>query len=210
MKVFPRGVNYQYLHSKHVCHVYVIVINICYCYINLCYCYLYTNLACRSVCLFASNKRQNGWTDRVQILCGTSRDPREGLWIIKILKICISKFYIFVKFWRCAKKFFCFCFVLYKEKMLTDKTTIKSWNRKWAKRPKTLVVIYSCYFCILMWCGNVMARCIRIMVMCIRINIFQNLISAQRFLKSKIIKFCYNHCYIRKVLRVIDRELSLI
>ena len=108
-----------------------------------------------------------------------------------------------------SAKFFCFCFVLYKEKMLTDKTTIKSWNRKWAKRPKTLVVIYSCYFCILMWCGNVMARCIRIMVMCIRINIFQNLISAQRFLKSKIIKFCYNHCYIRKVLRVIDRELSL-
>jgi len=32
------------------------------------------------VCLFVSNKRQNGWTDRAQIFCGTSRDHREGLW----------------------------------------------------------------------------------------------------------------------------------
>ena len=45
---------------------------------------LYINLACLSVCLsvclFVSNKRQNGWTDRAQIFCGTSCDPREGLW----------------------------------------------------------------------------------------------------------------------------------
>ena len=144
MKVFPRGVNYQYLHSKHVCHVYVIVINICYCYINLCYCYLYTNLACRSVCLFASNKRQNGWTDRVQILCGTSRDPREGLWIIKILIICVSKFYIFVKFWRCAKKILWnaqnfFVFVLYctKRRCLQIKPQLKVEieNEQSAQRP---------------------------------------------------------------------------
>ena len=32
-----------------------------------------------SVCLFVSNKRQNGSTDRAQILCGTSRDHRKGL-----------------------------------------------------------------------------------------------------------------------------------
>ena len=32
-----------------------------------------------SVCFFVSNKRQNGWTDQPQILCGTSRGPREGL-----------------------------------------------------------------------------------------------------------------------------------
>ena len=50
---------------------------------------LYINLACLSVCLFVSNKRQNGWTDRAQIFCGTSRKPREGLWMIKILKICV-------------------------------------------------------------------------------------------------------------------------
>ena len=36
-----------------------------------------------SVCLFVSNKRQNGWTDRAQIFCGTSRDHREGLRMIK-------------------------------------------------------------------------------------------------------------------------------
>ena len=28
--------------------------------------------------LFASDKRQNRWTDRAQILYGTSSDPREG------------------------------------------------------------------------------------------------------------------------------------
>jgi len=39
-----------------------------------------------SVCLFVSNKRQNGWTDRAQIFCGTSPDHREGLWMIKIQK----------------------------------------------------------------------------------------------------------------------------
>ena len=51
--------------------------------------YLYINLACLSVCLFVSNKRQNGWTDRAHIFCGTSRDPRKGFWIIKISKICV-------------------------------------------------------------------------------------------------------------------------
>ena len=43
-----------------------------------------------SVSLFVSNKRQNGWTDRAQILFGTSRDPREGLWMIKISNICFN------------------------------------------------------------------------------------------------------------------------
>ncbi len=38
-----------------------------------------------SVCLlFVSNKRQNGWTDQAQILYGTSRGPREGLWPIRL------------------------------------------------------------------------------------------------------------------------------
>ena len=30
-----------------------------------------------SGCLFVSKKRQNGWTDRAQIFCGTSRDLRD-------------------------------------------------------------------------------------------------------------------------------------
>ena len=34
---------------------------------------------CLSVCPCVSNKLQNGWTDRVQILCGTSHDLRKGL-----------------------------------------------------------------------------------------------------------------------------------
>ena len=42
---------------------------------------------CLSVCPFVSNKRQNGWTDRAQILCGTSHDPREGFWIIEFSNI---------------------------------------------------------------------------------------------------------------------------
>ena len=39
-------------------------------------------------CLFVSNKRQNVWTDRTQLLVGAVHDPREGFWmiIIKILK----------------------------------------------------------------------------------------------------------------------------
>jgi len=57
-------------------------------------------------CLFVSNKRQNGWTDRAQILCGTSRGPRASLRMIKISKFCVQKFFISVKFWKCAKKYY--------------------------------------------------------------------------------------------------------
>ena len=32
---------------------------------------------CMSVCLFVSNKRQNGRIDRAQIFCGTLHDHRE-------------------------------------------------------------------------------------------------------------------------------------
>ena len=51
---------------------------------------------CLGVCLglFVSNKRQNGWTDRAQIFCGTSRDHREGLWTIKIFKNVFWRFLI--------------------------------------------------------------------------------------------------------------------
>jgi len=36
-----------------------------------------------SVCPFVNNKRENGWTDQAQILCGTSYDLREGLWMLR-------------------------------------------------------------------------------------------------------------------------------
>ena len=93
--------------------------------------YKFSLTICLSVCLYTINVK-NGWTDRAQILCGTSRDPRKGLWMIK-------NFY-FVRFWKCAKKyyeirklFFVFCFILYIDKMLTEKATIKSWNGRWPR-----------------------------------------------------------------------------
>ena len=55
---------------------------------------------CLSVCLFVSNKRQNGWTDRAQIFCGTSRDHMEGLWMIKILNFVFCIISIFSRNFR--------------------------------------------------------------------------------------------------------------
>ena len=64
---------------------------------------------CLFVCLFVSNKRQNGWTDRAQIICGTSRDHREGLWMIKISNICLHQNSIFIKFLKILKIHEIFC-----------------------------------------------------------------------------------------------------
>ena len=75
--------------------------------------YLYINLACLFgclfVCLFVSNKRQNGRTDRAQIFCGTSRDSREGLWIIKISNIWLHQNSIVIKFLKILKIHEIFC-----------------------------------------------------------------------------------------------------
>ena len=51
-----------------------------------------------SVCLFVCLYPINGWTDRAQIFCGTSRDPREGLWKIRISNICLHQNSIVIKF----------------------------------------------------------------------------------------------------------------
>ena len=64
---------------------------------------------CLFVCLFVSNKRQNGWTDRAQIFCGTSRDSREGLWMIEILNICLNQNSIVIKFLKILKIHEVFC-----------------------------------------------------------------------------------------------------
>ena len=84
---------------------------------------------CLFVCMFVSNKRQNVWTDRAQFFCGTSRDPREGLWMIKISNICLHQNSIFIKFLKILKIHEIFCenpriiFVLFydlhKENMFT-------------------------------------------------------------------------------------------
>ena len=67
------------------------------------YIYIYKYFACLSVCLFVSNERQSGRTDRAQILYGTSRGPREGLWMIKISKFCLEQNLIFIKFLKILK-----------------------------------------------------------------------------------------------------------
>ena len=65
--------------------------------------YIYTLLVYKSVCLFVSNRRQNGWTDQDQTLCGTSREP--------------GKFYKWSKFQKFV--FFSFCKILkVREKIL--------------------------------------------------------------------------------------------
>ena len=78
---------------------------------------------CLSVCFFVSNKRQNGWTDRAQIFCGTSRDHREGLWMIKISNSCLHQNSIFIKFLKIFCKNPRIIFVLFydvhKENMFT-------------------------------------------------------------------------------------------
>ena len=84
--------------------------------------YLYLYFACPGVCLFfclyLSNKSQNGWTDRAQIFCGTSRDPKEGLWMIKFSKICLHQNSIFEIFENPRNSFlkireiFCFFYLL--------------------------------------------------------------------------------------------------
>ena len=53
------------------------------------YIYIWTLL----VCPFVSNKRQNGWTDWVQILFRISHDPREGLWMLSITKVVSRSFW---------------------------------------------------------------------------------------------------------------------
>ena len=61
------------------------------------------------VFLFVSNNRQNGWTDQPQIFCGTSRDSREGLWVIKISNICLHQNSIVIKFFKILKIREIFC-----------------------------------------------------------------------------------------------------
>ena len=48
-------------------------------------------MLCLSDWVFVSNKRQNGLTDRAQIVCRTSNGPREGLWMIKFKKLASNK-----------------------------------------------------------------------------------------------------------------------
>ena len=86
-----------------------------------------------SVCLFVSNKRQNGWTHWAQIFWGILRDPREGLWMIKFSKICLHQNSIFeniknplILFIKFANFF---VFVLH----CLQRKNVYNWNRKFSK-----------------------------------------------------------------------------
>ena len=107
--------------------------------------YLYINLACLSVCLsvclFVFNKRQNGWTDRAKKFCGNSRDPREGLRMIKFSKICLHLIVRFLKILKIHGIFFkipwnfCFRYLLTRRipvYFISNKKIYK-WNKRWAR-----------------------------------------------------------------------------
>ena len=91
------------------------------------FCVCQINKFILSVCTCVSNKRQNGWTDQVQILCGTSTDPRVGLWMIKISNISSIKIRFSLNFESfknlrnfCLKSANIFLFI-HKESMFTHK-----------------------------------------------------------------------------------------
>ena len=105
---------------------------LCTMYINV-HLYIYfTCLSWRLVCLFVSNKRPNGWTDRAQILCRTSHDYREGLWIIKSLKISLQRNLLFIKFWKSTN-----CFLwnprTFFYSVAIQRESVHNWNRRWAR-----------------------------------------------------------------------------
>ena len=83
-------------------------------------CLLLKSIDWVSVYLFVSNKRQNGSTNQANIFCGTSHDPREGLWMLKGTKNGCSKVFDFCKISELFKNPWTFfvCFRLYKETML--------------------------------------------------------------------------------------------
>ena len=85
---------------------------------------LYIYILCLSVCLFVSNKRQNGQTE--QILCVTSRDPRVDFWMIEFSKTYRKQNSVFENFEN--PRNFCFCFVL----QCTQREHVHNSNRRWA------------------------------------------------------------------------------
>ncbi len=99
------------------------------------------NKAVISVCLSIGMSDPNSWTHWpfcLKFCLGNFGEP---------LKCFYLKLFYFVKFWKCAKKYYEILkflttfFLLYKRRMLTDKATIKSWKRRWAG---SALKAYSC------------------------------------------------------------------
>ena len=76
------------------------------------YLYICMYMLCLSVCLSVRLYLMN----RSGLnFCGTSHDPSEGLWMIKIAKVCVQSFLILINFEHVQKyiiKSANFCFVL--------------------------------------------------------------------------------------------------
>ena len=105
------------------------------------YVYLYINLACLSVCLYPINVK-TAEPIGPNFFCGTSRDHRESLWMIKIKQKCVLKVFNFVnkfkflkirEFFLKIRKFF-FFFVL----NVNKKNMFTIYKKIGAKRPKSL------------------------------------------------------------------------
>ena len=70
----------------------------------------------KNICQYVFDKRQNGWTDWAQILCGTSHDPGKVSGCTEFWKVIPKHLCFFVKFWKSTKnnhqicKSFLYCF----------------------------------------------------------------------------------------------------
>ena len=115
--------------------VYLYIFLSIYLYIYLFICYVfYLNILFLSVCLFVSNKRQNGWTDRVPNFVWALTRPQRRVLNDEIFKILCRKFFIFVKIWKCAEKYYEISkHFFYFYTVQRDKATVKSWNRRWPR-----------------------------------------------------------------------------
>ena len=102
--------------------------------------HLIMNLTCLSVCLFVSNKRQNGWTDQVKIFVGSPVTTGKVYGWSNVQKFASIKIY-FWKFWKSTifllkiLEIFCFCYLLTRRTpvyFISNKNFYK-WNKRWAR-----------------------------------------------------------------------------
>ena len=105
------------------------------------YPYLYVNYACLYVCLYPINVK-TAEPIRPKFCVWPHVTPGRFMNDQNFQNLCFKVLY-FCKILKSAKKYnkirnFLFCFILYKEKMLTDKATIKGCKMD-AKRPKSPV-----------------------------------------------------------------------
>jgi len=74
------------------------------------------------------------WFICIQILCGTSHDPIEGLWMIKISKISLQQNSTVIKFWKTTKSANFFSFLFYNVLQCIHRENVHNWNKRWTRR----------------------------------------------------------------------------